>query len=85
MDLSAAPKDENSADADLNCRDTKQIMSKLLGDKEEEWAAVTRNGVLNLLDLPVDILKEIIKEASAPSHTCPTLLTSWYRSLIRMT
>lgn len=46
------------------CRDTKQIMSALLGNKEEEWAAITKNGPLNLLDLPVDVLKEIIREVS---------------------
>lgn len=37
--------------------------SKLLKGKEEEWAAVTRKkGPLKLLDLPMDILKEIVKE-----------------------
>lgn len=46
------------------CRDTKQIMSALLGNKEEEWAAITKNGPLNLLDLPVDVLKEIIREVT---------------------
>ncbi len=39
-------------------------MSKLLGDKEAEWAAVTKSAPLNLLDLPVDVLKVIIREVS---------------------
>ena len=38
-------------------------LSKLLKGKEEEWAAVARKkGPLKLLDLPMDILKEIVKE-----------------------
>ena len=36
---------------------------KLLKGKGEEWAAVARKkGPLKLLDLPMDILKEIVKE-----------------------
>lgn len=38
-------------------------LSKLLKGKEEEWTAVAqKKGPLQLLDLPMDILKEIIKE-----------------------
>lgn len=38
-------------------------MSKLLNGKDKEWAAVAgRKGPLQLLDLPMDVLKEIIKE-----------------------
>lgn len=40
----------------------KQSLSKLLKGKEKEWAAVARKGPLRLLDLPVDILKEIIHQ-----------------------
>lgn len=42
-------------------------LSKLLKDKEREWTAVyERDGPLRLLDLPMDILKEIVKEVSPP-------------------
>lgn len=38
-------------------------LSKLLKGKEEEWTAVAqKKGPLQLLDLPVDVLKEIVKE-----------------------
>lgn len=45
----------------------KQSLSKLLKGKEKEWAAVARKGPLRLLDLPVDILKEIIHQVSINS------------------
>jgi hypothetical protein len=47
-------------------------LSRLLHGKEEEWAAVTRrDGPLRLLDLPMDILKEIVKEACLqPNNVC---------------
>jgi len=39
------------------------LMSKLLGEKEQEWHALTsKEGPLRLLDLPVDVLNLIIKE-----------------------
>ena len=38
-------------------------LSQLLGDKDKEWTAtVEKQRPLRLLDLPVDVLKEIIKE-----------------------
>jgi hypothetical protein len=38
-------------------------LSKLLKGKEEEWTAVAqKKGPLQLLDLPMDVLKEIVKE-----------------------
>lgn len=40
-------------------------LSKLLEGKEQEWTAVVEKqkaGPLRLLDLPMDILKEIVKE-----------------------
>lgn len=38
-------------------------LSKLLKGKEEEWTAVAqKKGPLQLLDLPIDVLKEIVKE-----------------------
>lgn len=41
-----------------------ELLKKLLKGKEKEWASIgaTRKGPLRLLDLPVDVLKEIIKE-----------------------
>lgn len=43
-------------------------MSKLLQGKEDEWAAIaSRTGPLQLLDLSVDVLREIIKEVCFPS------------------
>ena len=42
---------------------TPAVMAKLLKGKDKEWAAVVdKKGSLQLLDLPVDVLKEIIKE-----------------------
>jgi hypothetical protein len=45
----------------------KQSLSKLLKGKEKEWAAVARKGPLRLLDLPVDILREIIHQVGMNS------------------
>ncbi|TKA61921.1 hypothetical protein B0A49_09337 [Cryomyces minteri] len=43
----------------------KAVMSRLLKGKDKEWAAVVeKKGPLQLLDLPVDVLKEIIKEVT---------------------
>lgn len=45
--------------------DARSSISNLLKDKEQEWTAVAeKQGPLQLLDLPVDILKEIVKEVS---------------------
>ena len=64
MEVSTVPKEKNATHRDQFCRNTERVMSKLLGEKEAEWAAVVRSGPLNLLDLPVDILKEIIRQVS---------------------
>lgn len=43
--------------------DARTRISDLLKDKEQEWTAVAeKKGPLRLLDLPVDVLKEIVKE-----------------------
>jgi hypothetical protein len=43
--------------------DARTKISSLLKDKEQEWAAVVeKKGPLQLLDLPMDVLKEIVKE-----------------------
>ena len=45
--------------------DAKTKISNLLKDKEQEWAAVAKKkGPLRLLDLPMDVLKEIVKEVN---------------------
>lgn len=41
----------------------KRTMSKLLKGKEKEWSSIAdKKGPLKLLDLPVDILREIINQ-----------------------
>ncbi len=43
--------------------DPRSKLSSLLKDKEQEWTAVVeKKGPLQLLDLPMDVLKEIVKE-----------------------
>jgi hypothetical protein len=43
--------------------DPRRRISNLLKDKEKEWTAVAeKKGPLRLLDLPMDVLKEIVKE-----------------------
>ncbi len=45
--------------------DARTTLSSLLKDKEQEWTAVMeKKGPLRLLDLPMDVLKEIVKEVS---------------------
>ena len=56
----------------------KDKASKLLKGKEKEWGSVVQRAKpLQLLDLPVDILKEIIKEVSCRPEDAPpmTILT----------
>lgn len=55
---------QTTGDSDLRGNGTIQRkLSKLLKGKEEEWTAVAKkNGPLQLLDLPMDVLKEIVKE-----------------------
>jgi hypothetical protein len=48
--------------------DPRGRISSLLKDKEQEWTAVVeKQGPLRLLDLPMDVLKEIVKEVGFPS------------------
>lgn len=52
-----------SAAGKSNILDPRAKLSSLLKDKEQEWTAVVeRQGPLRLLDLPMDVLKEIVKE-----------------------
>jgi hypothetical protein len=51
--------------------DAKTKISNLLKDKEQEWTAVVaKEGPLHLLDLPLDVLKEIVKEVNAGWEQC---------------
>jgi len=51
------------ADMEQPLVDARSSISNLLKDKEQEWAAVAeKKGPLQLLDLPMDVLKEIVKE-----------------------
>lgn len=58
------PTMEDSSTSEASVRgDVQEKISKLLKGKEEEWTAVAnKKGPLQLLDLPMDLLKEIIKE-----------------------
>ena len=57
--------------------DARTKISNLLKDKEQEWTAVVeRKGPLRLLDLPMDVLKEIVKEVSfPPQQSCISIHT----------
>lgn len=63
------PTSITSASGKRNVLDPKTKISNLLKDKEQEWTAVVeRKGPLRLLDLPVDVLKEIVKEVYVPQR-----------------
>lgn len=51
--------------------DARSKISNLLKEKEQEWTSVVekRNGPLRLLDLPMDILKEVVKEVDDKSSS----------------
>jgi hypothetical protein len=58
--MSEANKHDSLGEGDWVVR---KKISKLLEGREEEWTAVAQKaGPLRLLDLPIDILKEIVKE-----------------------
>jgi len=60
-----APPESLSEKAEKNGIDARTKISNLLKDKEQEWTAVVeRDGPLRLLDLPMDVLKEIVKEVN---------------------
>ena len=68
--------------------DPRAKISSLLKDKEKEWTAVVENrkGPLRLLDLPMDVLKEIVKEVRALVSRCRhTLISLLLRLRIQMT
>lgn len=56
---------------------TKAGLARLLKGKEKEWAAVVANkkGPLRLLDLPMDVLKEIVKEVTHTNDLASLALT----------
>lgn len=61
----ASPEPEHFEKIQQPGIDARTKISYLLKDKEQEWTAVVdRQGPLRLLDLPIDVLKEIVKEVS---------------------
>lgn len=53
----------------------KEALTKLLNGKEKEWTAIAeKKGPIQLLDLPVDILKAIIDHVRA--HPCEAAMLS---------
>jgi hypothetical protein len=77
---------QKAAKVDIDARAT---ISNLLKDKEQEWAAVAaKKGPLQLLDLPLDVLKEIVKEVNflyLYKLRGRVLIISMYRLLIQTT
>lgn len=50
----------------------KQAIKRLLKGKEKEWSAVAeKKGPLRLLDLPVDVLRDIINQVRPTERTQP--------------
>ncbi|RAL63193.1 hypothetical protein DID88_004272 [Monilinia fructigena] len=70
--LSSAPEKLEKAGVDARTK-----ISNFLKDKEQEWTAVVekRNGPLRLLDLPMDVLKEIVKEVTHTNDLTSLALT----------
>lgn len=66
-----------SGKADEAGIDARTKISSLLKDKEREWTAVVekRTGPLRLLDLPMDVLKEIVKEVTHTNDLTSLALT----------
>ncbi|KAG9248449.1 hypothetical protein BJ878DRAFT_37032 [Calycina marina] len=62
--------------SDKNAMDARSKLSSLLKDKEQEWTdVVKKEGPLRLLDLPLDVLKEIIKEVTHTNDLTALALT----------
>lgn len=60
----------------ISFMDRKAILSKLLKGKEKKWgAAANRNGPLHLLELPLDILRLIVKEVTHTNDLTSLALT----------
>lgn len=62
----------SQADEANNATESKAGLARLLKGKDREWPAVFANkkGPLRLLDLPIDVLKEIVKEVRRWSPEC---------------
>ena len=69
---SQPPSAQSSSErAERTGSDARTKISNLLKDKEQEWAAVVdKKGPLRLLDLPMDVLKEIVKEVGIYNPIC---------------
>jgi hypothetical protein len=69
--LGGLPVDSSTATTNTSRDQSRPTVSKYLKDKERLWNQVSeRKGPLTLLELPVDILRLIVKEASL--LLCPT-------------
>ena len=69
------PRQSEAAVGEHESATVKDKVAKLLKGKEREWEAVVKKDrPLQLLDLPVDVLKEIIKEVSMASKDATSLI-----------
>ena len=69
------PRQSEAAIGEHESATVKDKVAKLLKGKEREWEAVVKKDrPLQLLDLPVDVLKEIIKEVSMASKDATPLI-----------
>jgi hypothetical protein len=69
------PESSTSGKIQQTSIDARSKISSLLKDKEQEWAAVVeKKGPLQLLDLPMDVLKEIVKEVRTRTQLLGALL-----------
>jgi hypothetical protein len=71
------PKDEASVavsdPSQEDDNDAASTLAKLLKGKEKEWSSVAeKKGRLQLLDLPVDILREVINHVCLPNSYPPS-------------
>ncbi|KAH8657592.1 hypothetical protein BGZ60DRAFT_383448 [Tricladium varicosporioides] len=72
----SVPEPATSERPDKTGIDARTKISNLLKDKEQEWAAVIeKKGPLKLLDLPMDVLKEIVKEVTHTNDLTALALT----------
>lgn len=68
--------DEPATETTKDDEDAKDMIKALLKEKLDEWTAVAqRTGPLRLLDLPMDVLKEIIKEVTHTNDLTSLALT----------
>lgn len=76
LDHASAPGGQASAEPmAADAQRPKEALTKLLNGKEKEWTAIAeKKGPIQLLDLPVDILKAIIDHVRV--HPCVAAVMS---------